>query len=158
MSKQAQDIVETNQTSPYPVNIRAQKNIPIERIIELRNKKLSPEEIGKILGCSGVNVLQRLKSLIYEVDLIEPFKKNRANIFAFHQNRIIHSISPADLEKAGLRDKVVAAGILYDKERLETGQSTSNIFYADLIKARQIVDREIQEAEVVDNMSDNEGK
>lgn len=53
------------------------------------------------------------------------------------QAQIIQSITPTDLTKANLRDKVTAAAILYDKERLEMGLSTQNIAYADMIKAQQ---------------------
>jgi hypothetical protein len=43
------------------------------------------------------------------------------------QRRLLNNISQADIKKSGLRDKVVAVGILYDKERLERGQSTENV-------------------------------
>ena len=41
--------------------------------------------------------------------------------------RLLSAISDTDIKKASLRDKVIAAGILFDKERLERGQSTSNV-------------------------------
>jgi len=40
---------------------------------------------------------------------------------------IVDSIGPADIEKASLRDRVVAAGILIDKKRLIKGQATSHV-------------------------------
>jgi len=149
MDKQTQDVTELYpEITPSLIpNIRANKNIPIEAIIELRQKNLTVNQIAKILGCDHSNIVRRLQSISNEIDLTHSYKKNRADILAFHQRRIIQSITPADLKKAGLRDKIISAGVLYDKERLETGQSTQNIFYADMIKAKSQVDKEIQELE-----------
>jgi len=159
MNKPNQDIVETDQSNlDFPPIINPLKYIPIERIIELRKKHLSCAEIAKILGCSKPNIVQRLHKISEELDLTDHYVNNRSKILAFQQRRIIQSITDADLKKAGLRDKVISTGILFDKERLEEGKSTSIVFYADLIKAKQIVDQEIQEAEQIDNMSSNEAK
>jgi len=135
-----------------------QKDIPIELIIDLRKKQLSTGQIAKLVGCSRPNIVQRLQKAAVDIELTYKFRKHRGEILANLQRRIIQSITPADLEKAGLRDKVISSGILFDKERLEEGKSTSIVFYADLIKAKQIVDQQIQDAEQLDNMSSNEGK
>ena len=47
-----------------------------------------------------------------------------------------------DIEKASLRDKVIAAGVLFDKERLERGQSTSNqsMFFHVVAEAPDIIE------------------
>ena len=41
-------------------------------------------------------------------------------------------------EKASLRDKVISAGVLFDKERLERGQSTVNLasIYSQALESR----------------------
>jgi len=41
--------------------------------------------------------------------------------------RILDSVTAADIEKASLRDKAISAGIFFDKTRLARGQSTSNV-------------------------------
>jgi hypothetical protein len=57
---------------------------------------------------------------------VEAYKANRGDILAGIQERIIHTLTDADIKKASMLQRVTAAGILYDKERLERGQSTSN--------------------------------
>lgn len=157
MPKPDQDVI--NQTNlDFPPVINQLKYIPIERIIELRKKHLSCAEIAKVLGCSKANIIQRLHKVSEELDLTDTYVSNRATVLAFQQRRIIQSITDADIKKAGLLEKVKSTTFLHNSERLELGKSTSNIFYADLIKAKQMVDKEIQEAEVVDNMSQSEGK
>lgn len=57
---------------------------------------------------------------------LESFKKSRADIFAGIQESVAASLSEEDIKKASVRDRTILLGTLYDKERLERGQSTSN--------------------------------
>ena len=57
----------------------------------------------------------------------ESFKKNRADIFAGMQDKLLSSIDEQDIKKAPLGSRIFAACQIYDKERLERGQSTANI-------------------------------
>lgn len=102
-----------------------QKGISLEQMIELRKKNLSHEQIAKIVGCSPANVTQRLKGM--DIQDIELYKQNRADVFALLQQQIINSITPEDIKKTSASQRVTMAAILYDKERLERGQSTANI-------------------------------
>jgi len=129
----------------FPPVINPLKYIPIERIIELRKKHLSCAEIAKVLGCSKANIIQRLHRISEELDLTDQYVKNRADVLAFQQRRIIHSITDADIKKAGLLEKIKSTTFLHNSERLELNKSTSNIFYADMIKAREQVKQDIEE-------------
>ncbi len=100
------------------------KYIPIESLIEYANKGLSYPEIGKLVGCSPENVCQRFKAIDYTPERLKDFKKNRADILAHLQSKLINNISEDDVQKAPLGTKVLAMCQLYDKERLERGQST----------------------------------
>jgi len=105
--------------------IQTNKDIPIELLISLRQRKLTIQEIAKIAGCSHQNVHARLeKTGLKDLDL---HKKNRADIIALKSREILQSIDAADIKKAGLRDRVIAYGTLYDKERLELDKATSII-------------------------------
>lgn len=102
-----------------------QKHIPIETLIDLaETKKLSHAQIAKITGCSAANVTQRLQRA--GVTTLGNYKQNRADILAVAGKQILASITDEDIKKATLNQKVVSYGILYDKERLERGESTSN--------------------------------
>ncbi len=105
------------------------KNTPITKVMEQVAKcpALTTRELGKLNDISHVAVINLFKRHGIERERIEEYKGNRADFLAGLQERIIGSITEADLEKASLRDKVISAGVLYDKERLERGQSTSNV-------------------------------
>ena len=120
----------------FPITINPIKYIPVEKIIELRKRHLSCSEIAKLLGCSKANIVQRIRKISNEIELTNHYINNRSTVFAFHQRKIMESITEADRKKAGLRDKVISVGVLFDKERLEEGKSTQNIAYADALKAR----------------------
>ncbi len=117
------------------------KGIPLEAIIELRKKNLSTVQIATLLGCTPHNIQIRLK----DVELVKDFVSNRSTIFSHPHRIILNSITSADIKKANLRDKIISAGVLYDKERLETGQSTQIMGYADALKARDGVKITLEE-------------
>jgi hypothetical protein len=128
------------------------RGVPIEQIIEYKLKGLTSADIGKLLGVCDSDVRVRLMNHSEDIDNTDLFRKHRAKVFAFQARRILQAINDADIEKASLRDKVIAASVLYDKERLESGLSTQNLVYIDLIKAKQTVASEMQtiEAELVE--------
>ena len=106
---------------------RSHKNIPIETIIEYRNRGLSYTEIAKLTGCSRQNVQQRLETVEYSKEDIENFKKHRGDVFAFLQSKLINSIDSDAIKGMQPYQRIIGASILYDKERLEQGKSTGNI-------------------------------
>ena len=125
--------------------INATKGIPLYDIIDcIENKGLSLTDTGKLLGTHKSNVSRRLKAAGYRPKYLQHYKDHRADILASYQQIILNSINPEDLKKAGLSQKMMAYGVLYDKERLERGQSTENIAYQDTLKAQQIVQDKIK--------------
>jgi hypothetical protein len=123
------------------------KDISLSEMIRLRNRGLSYEEIGRIVGCSKPNVWSRLEPYRKHIDGLPAFKEARADLLAVHQSRLLDSLSDEEIEKMPPGSRVVNFGILYDKERLERGQSTSNVCYADFTRSIQDLDREIQKLE-----------
>ncbi len=104
------------------------KRIPIELLITLRHKKLPIKAIARIVRCSSATVRERLKKAgAHEVAFIDEFKKNRADVLAYHQRRILGSIGEGDLNDASLKDKTQSFGVLYDKERVEIGKQTGGL-------------------------------
>jgi predicted transcriptional regulator len=103
------------------------KNIPIETITELRDKGLSCSQIAKIVGCSKVNVSLRLRYSGYNKGEIKTYKKNRADIFAWMQDKLLSSITEEDIKKTPVGSRILGVAQLYDKERLENDQSSANI-------------------------------
>jgi len=110
--------------------------------INLRlNHNLSYNRIAKIQGVTTQAVHQRLKQFL-PTEETEIYKNNRADILANTQLKIITQIDSPRLKKAGLRDLVVSAGILYDKERLERGLSSQNVSYNVITEQLKKIDEE----------------
>jgi hypothetical protein len=110
------NITDTSPTSP--------KFIPLELIIEYVNKDLNYHQVAKLVGCDPSNISRRLARIDYTPERLKAFKKSRADILAHVQSKLINSITDDEIEKAPLGTKTLAFCQLYDKERLERGQST----------------------------------
>ena len=128
---------------PLTIN-RSQKGIPEEILITLRRKKLSYSQIAKIVGCSKPNVLVRLRGKCEEIELAEEFRRNKADIFNLHQYRISKSITPADRQKAGLLEKTKSICFFHNQEKVERGEATQIMGYADALKAKESIRSERQ--------------
>jgi predicted DNA-binding protein YlxM (UPF0122 family) len=87
---------------------------------------LSYQEIANQFKCSKQAVHQAISRLIIPKDELESFKKNRADIFASQQARVLKLVDDNMIKNARLGDINNLFGTLYDKERLERGQSTNN--------------------------------
>jgi len=116
--------------------------IPIAKIIELRKKNLTYDEIGKILDCTRQNIEQRLHGYKQSIDSLKSVKDHRADTLAVVGDTILNSLTAGDIKKSTGYQKVGMYSLLYDKERLERGQSTENIGYYDYTKG---LDKVIEE-------------
>ena len=126
------------QPAEQPNNLH--KGIPLYDIIDcIETKGLSITDTAKLLNSSKSNISTRLSKAGYKPNYLKLYKNHRADILSSYQQIILNSITPEDLKKAGLSQKMMAYGVLYDKERLERGQSTENIAYADTLKAQEII-------------------
>ena len=138
------------------------KGIPLYDIIDaIENKNLSITETAKLLNSSKSNISERLSKAGYRPKYLDHYKSNRADILSSYQQIILNSLTPKDLEKAGLSQKMMAFGILYDKERLERDKSTHNISYLDVVKAKEIMESRLQsfesEYKIPDDMLNEDG-
>jgi len=136
--------------------------VDVAQALSLRiEKDLSYGQIAAIQGVTRQAIHKRIKHL-EPTEETQTYKSHRADILAHSQLRLLQELTPAKLKKMPGRDLIVGAGILYDKERLERGQSTANIAYdAQSIGERYAQLKEladsIQDAELVDNPVDNPG-
>ncbi len=95
---------------------RSHKNIKIETIIEYKNRGLGYSEIAKLTGCSRQNVEQRLKTVEYSKEDLENFKNHRKDVFAFLQSKLLNSIDAEEIKELNPLQRIIGAGILFDKE------------------------------------------
>jgi IS30 family transposase len=137
------------QHSKAPKNQRKQRTarkLDRKKVVELRAKGLSTEEIATHQGVAPSTVWRFLQRTAPEQQALEAFKSNRADELANLQGKAMdvqHRV--LGLMQADLQDKAIASalspsqktqylnaasvvgGISFDKERLERGESTSNI-------------------------------
>ena len=121
-------------THPTPNSQYITKGIPIEDILELKNKDLNNKQIAELLGCDRSNVSKRLKEYTPTLKKIGGYKKHRADIYAHMQSELLSAVTPDKIKDCSVPQLVTGMAILYDKERLERGQSTQNMSVASLIE------------------------
>lgn len=110
---------------------------------------LTTRQIAAIANTDHTHVIKTLERYGTDQRDVEAYKKNRPNILAGLQHRLLVSVTDEDIKKAPLGSRILAAAQLYDKERLETGQSTTNI--STLIGSIEA----LQRADAVDNSRGN---
>lgn len=91
-------------------------------------------EIAEIANTSTAHVTQILNRYGIDRNALDSYKKHRADILAGKQEQILNSITEDDIKGMPVGQRVMSYGILYDKERLERGESTANVdhIHADI--------------------------
>lgn len=108
----------TNELTPTQVAILKTKS---------EHPDLTLREIGAIADCNHVTVLTTLRRYGIDSNHLKEWKNNKADILSGLQHKLLVSITDEDIKKAPLGSRVLAAAQLFDKERIETGKSVSNI-------------------------------
>jgi hypothetical protein len=110
-----------------PAN-KPRKNQKVDKLsaVTCKQNGLTYSQIAKLQNVSPQAIHKSIQHLLPTQDT-EIYKRNRANIFAEIQRKIVTTIDDDCIKDASLLQRITAAGIVYDKERLETGQSTGNI-------------------------------
>ncbi len=101
--------------------------IPTETLYHYRKKGLSFADIGQLVGLTKQAVHQRLHKEGLADTSLQDFMATRADMFAATQRRILLSIDESVIKAAPLGARTLSVAQLYDKERLERGQSTENV-------------------------------
>ena len=112
-----------------------------QKALDLHTRGISATEIAKHQGVAHSTVWRFLQRMQPEIAGVEAFKKNRADVLARiqaksldAQERIIDTLEDAVIGAmtAGQKNGALIAlnnvqGTIFDKERLERGESTQNI-------------------------------
>ena len=94
--------------------------------LDLRlNHHLSYAQIAAIQGVTKQAIHQKIKALL-PIPETQVFIDHRADILANIQLKLLSNLDETRLKKASAYQLVGSAGLLYDKERLERGQSTAH--------------------------------
>ncbi len=127
-----------------PRDVRVRK-INLSKAIELRAKGLSYEDIGKHFDCTRQAVQDALSRYMPPEVNVRAFVDNRAVILAGKQEMLLNGLTEAEIKKMPPYTRVTCFGILYDKERLERGQSTANIDTHLLLESMEKMDQGMTE-------------
>ena len=110
-----------------PAQTAIQPRLSIPGVAALLQKQYSQVTIARYFSVTPQAVNQYIDR---HRDKLEPFLDHDAVLAAKMQvvaHEIIDSIDFAAIQRAGLKDRTVAAGVLVDKSRLLSGQSTENV-------------------------------
>lgn len=91
------------------------------------NPHLSQRQLAKLSDVDVAAINRALKRYGIKRENLDSFKANRADVFAGIQEMVARSLNEEDIKKSSIRDRTILLGTLYDKERLERGQSTANV-------------------------------
>ena len=116
-------VTKTARNKPIPHKIDPAKLIKTAQ----ENPNLTTRQLGTLMNTSHVAIVHAFKRYGLDRERIESFKVNRADIMAGPQETVAASFTEEDIKKASVRDRTILFGTLYDKERLERGQSTQNV-------------------------------
>lgn len=126
--------------TPSPSRIKTK--LPKAKVKQMAQSGLSTYQIAKVVGVNQSTIHRFLEKIKPETQAVSAFRSNRAEVLATLQakNLTVQEKLLEKLEDDGLLAALTPSqisglmfalntqhGTLYDKERIETGQSTQNI-------------------------------
>ena len=121
---------------------KGERRFDLCRAVDLKLKGgMSIAEIAKFLNVQQNTVsynFEKLRSLFYgDPEVMRLYERSRGDFLKRLQMAVgVEVFDAGKLKKASVNNLAYAFRQFFDCERLETGQSTQNITYADALKAR----------------------
>lgn len=111
-----------------------------DKIIKLQQKGITDQSvIAAAAGCDPSTVHYTLEKYGTNATEIKRFEENKPDLIRAVQGKLIRAMVTKDLNDTPMQQLATSFGILVDKERLISGQSTSN--FAMVIKKIGDLDR-----------------
>jgi hypothetical protein len=129
-----------------PRSTKDTKPTPKQHIIlqtKQEHPNLTTREVAAIAQTDHAHVVRTLQRYGIKKADLDAFKANRGDILAGMQLRLLNSITDADIKKAPMGSRVLAAAQLFDKERLQNDLSTQNLasVHADVAAMKALQDK-----------------
>ena len=110
----------------------ADHSIDLLEVYRLKTQHhLTFEQIGDLQGCTkqgAHKAFQRFVSELLPTDQLKTFEEAKPQLMSAVQQKLLATVGDEEkIAKMSVRDAAVAFGIIFDKQRLATNQSTSNI-------------------------------
>jgi predicted transcriptional regulator len=123
----------------------APKGIPLSKIVELDAKGISQSEIATLLGCSKQAISERLRGTNL-VDL-KDYRDNKPLHMVHLQQRLVDSLSDADLKSMSPYQRILTSAIVEDKF-MPKQQQTPNVLAISVIVGE--IDKRIRKQDTQD--------
>lgn len=100
-----------------------------KKILALKKQQpgASVREIARQAQCDNAYATRVLANYGIDYQKTQDYKNHQADILSGLQARLLSDISNEDLQKATIQQRVVSAGILYDKEQALRGNDKSTM-------------------------------
>jgi len=121
----------------------AMKVPPVASLIAYLKNGMTPDEIAKCHGCSPAGVRGALRRNGVDIRALRHWQERKADVLSHVQMRIVGAMTTGKIEGASLRDQATTFNILHNAERLERGQSTSNVSLQALLENAAEMDKQI---------------
>lgn len=105
---------------------------PIATLLRHLQAGNSPTDIARMYGIASTTVYKNIKNAGIDVGTFRDWKHGKADVLSLLQSRIAEAM-PTKIEGTSLRDLATSFNILHNAERLERGQSTSNVGIAAMM-------------------------
>lgn len=114
---------------PSPTRNRRPGKVNLELVAELLAKGCTHGQVAKVAGCSRQAISFLAKH--HGLGEVKHFREYRGALLAAKQAQLLeHGLTPEKMAKMSPRDAAISFGVLFDKERLETGKSTQNMAHS----------------------------
>jgi hypothetical protein len=107
---------------------KGEEPLTVNKLKDYVNKGIiSPKTISEQENCSKEVVIRKMSIYLQDQDKLNDFKRNRIDIYLDHIRRLTESITDEQISKMAVRDRYLAAAVLTDKVRNETGSGLANL-------------------------------
>ncbi len=107
---------------------RKDAKVNVKKALELRLKGVSQADIARHFNCSRSAVTQALAPYRdLPLDQLDAWKSHKGDLLEAYQVALLQSLTPSDIKSMAPASRITAAAILFDKARLQRGESTNNI-------------------------------
>jgi hypothetical protein len=101
----------------------------IDKLLQIAkdNPDKTMKEMAEMVGCHAITLVKTLKKHGYSSEDLQSFKKDRADILAIFQAKLLDSLSDEDMDEIHPLSRVKMLEVFHRIERLERGESTENV-------------------------------
>jgi hypothetical protein len=121
---------------------KTRSDVPMTQIIAELQAGKTAKQIADSCGTTTQAIYSRCARAGFSVVAVRSYMARKADLFAWKQQQIIEGMTPDKIQAASLRDQATAFNVLLNAERLERGQSTSNVSFADMSRELDELDAE----------------